>query len=305
MPNTSKTIVFFGSGPVAAASLDFLADHFEIETVITKAVPPHHKDLAPVEALAKKLKLPLRFASNKKELDEAMKQHSLNSLVGIVVDYGVIMSREVIDAFPLGIVNSHFSLLPEWRGADPITFSILSGQPKTGVSLMVIEPTLDTGKLITQKVLPIAAGDTTVSLTKKLIELSNQLLGEYLPRYIEGDITPKNQPHPDRATHSRKLTKQDGVIDWTKPAATIEREIRAFVDWPQSRTTLGSVEVIITKAHALPSDFGVPGQLNIEGSSVLTVQTGEGSLGIDTLKPIGKKEMPVSAFLRGYRSKLS
>jgi methionyl-tRNA formyltransferase len=128
MTSTSKTILFFGSGPVAAASLRSLADNFSVEAVITKAVPAHHKGVAPVEELAGELGLPIIFASTKKELDEVFTERTFTSKVGVVVDYGVIISQEVIDVFPLGIVNSHFSLLPEWRGADPITFSILSGQ---------------------------------------------------------------------------------------------------------------------------------------------------------------------------------
>ena len=290
MPSTSKTILFFGSGPVAAASLASLVDRFEIEMVITKAVPAHHKGTAPVEELAKKLKLPMLFASTKKELDELMEKHSFKSTVGIIVDYGVIVSQQVIDRFPLGIVNSHFSLLPQWRGADPITFSILSGQEKTGVSLMVIEPSLDTGKLITQKVLPIAADDTTPTLTDKLVSLSNNLLAGYLPRYIDGEIIPKNQPHPDRVTYSRKLTKQDSILDFTKPAADLEREIRAFTGWPKSRTTLLGQDIIVTKAH-----------VSKVAETKLDIPTGDGQyLSIDELIGPSGRKMDSKSFLNGY-----
>jgi methionyl-tRNA formyltransferase len=286
----SKTIVFFGSGPVASASLESLADHFEIEVVITKAVPTHHKGIAPVEELAKKLNLPLLFANTKQELDELIEKQTFKSRVGVIVDYGVIVSQKVIDTFPLGIVNSHFSLLPQWRGADPITFSILSGQEKTGVSLMVIEPTLDTGKLITQKVLPIAPDDTTPTLTDKLVELSNTLLVDYLPRYIDGEITPKNQPHPDRVTFSRKLTKNDSILDFKKPAAQLERETRAFSGWPKSRTTLHGHDVVITKAH-----------VSKEPKTTLDIECGDGQyLSIDELIGPSGRKMDAKSFLNGY-----
>lgn len=291
MKNTSKTILFFGSGPVAAASLESLARSFSIETVITKAVPPHHKDSAPVEELAKKLGLPTLFASTKKELDTVFSKQSFSSPVGVVVDYGVIISQFVIDQFPLGIVNSHFSLLPQWRGADPITFSLLSGQEKTGVSLMVIEPTLDTGKLITQKILqtPLSQ-ETTPTLTDKLVALSNQLLDEYLPRYIDGEITPKNQPHPDRVTYSRKLTKADSVLDFKKPAPELEREIRAFAGWPKSRTELFGRPVIVTKAHISPS-----------AETKLDILCGDGQyLSIDELIGPSGRKMDAKSFLNGY-----
>jgi methionyl-tRNA formyltransferase len=290
MTNTSKTISFFGSGPVAAASLESLVDHFKIEIVITKAVPAHHKGVAPVEELAKKRNLPLLFANTKKELDTLVAGLSFKSPVGVIVDYGVIVSQEVIDRFPLGIVNSHFSLLPEWRGADPITFSILSGQEKTGVSLMVIEPTLDTGKLITQKVLPISPDDTTPTLTDKLVAFSNNLLVEYLPRYIEGEIVPKNQPHPDRVTFSRKLTKDDSILDFKKPAVQLEREVRAFTGWPKSRATLLGQEVIVTKAHV--------GKV---AETKLDILCGDGQyLSIDELIGPSGRKMDAKSFLNGY-----
>ncbi len=300
MKMTSKTIVFFGSGPVAAASLRSLFDNFEIEAVITKAVPAHHKESAPVETLAKELDLNLFFANTKQKLDELMSSQNFKSPLGLIVDFGVIVSEKTIAAFPLGIVNSHFSLLPQWRGADPITFAILSGQTKTGVSLMLIEPTLDTGKLLVQKSLPIQPDDTIHSLTNRLVEFSNELLIEYLPRYMAGEIRPLRQSHPDRATYSRLLTKQDGIIDWTKPAEVIEREIRAFAGWPGSRTTLAGKDVIITKAYATPTQ--PPQALDIVSQiGAIGIVTGKGTLWVQQLKPAGKKEMSATAFLAGYR----
>jgi methionyl-tRNA formyltransferase len=290
MTSTSKTILFFGSGPVAAASLESLADHFEIEMVITKAVPAHHKGVAPVEELAKKRNLPTLFANTKQELDSLMAKLTFKSPVGVIVDYGVIVSQEVIDRFPLGIVNSHFSLLPEWRGADPITFSILSGQEKTGVSLMVIEPTLDTGKLITQKVLPISPDDTTPSLTDKLVAFSNNLLAEYLPLYIKGEVVPKNQPHPDRVTYSRKLTKDDSILNFKKPAAQLEREVRAFIGWPKSCATILGHDVIVTKAH-----------VSTVAETKLDILCGDGQyLSIDELTGPSGRKMDAKSFLNGY-----
>lgn len=310
MKKTSETIVFFGSGPVAAKSLDALSDAFDIEAVITKSVPAHHKELAPVEELARKKKLNILFANTKTDLNELIDTQNLSSRFGVVVDYGVIISEHVIKSFELGILNSHFSLLPEWRGADPITFSVLSGQSKTGVSLMLIDPTLDTGKILVQKSLPIGASTTTPSLTQELIDLSNKLLVEYIPKYLDGSVKPRSQPHPERATYSRKLTKEDGRIDWNKPAEQIEREIRAFQGWPGSYTTLAGKEVTITSAHAVPANTpgAKPGDIEVitEGKTfvALVVHCAKGYLCIDSLKPAGKKEMSSSAFVAGHRDKL-
>jgi methionyl-tRNA formyltransferase len=286
----NNSIVFFGSGPVAAKSLEFLAKHFSIEAVITKAIPAHHKGTAPVEELVKNTDLPILFASNKTELDELFATHTFDSSLGIIIDYGVIVSKNIIDTFGHGILNSHFSLLPEWRGADPITFSILSGQKKTGVSLMIIEPTMDTGKLIAQKSLVIDPQDTTPILTDRLINLSNEMIAEYVPAYQAGEIKPRQQPHPDRATYSRKLTKEDGIIDWKKPAHQIECEVRAYRGWPGSRTTILSKSIIVTKSH-----------VSSEQKTPLDILCGDGAyLSVDELIAPSGKTMNAQAFLNGY-----
>ena len=126
MNQTSKTITFFGSGPVAAASLEYLHTQFGVELVITKHRPAHHKDPAPVEEFAKAHGLRLDFADTTDELESVIISQQPDKLCGVVIDYGVIISQPVIDYFEHGIINSHFSILPEWRGADPITFSLLS-----------------------------------------------------------------------------------------------------------------------------------------------------------------------------------
>lgn len=293
MTSISKTIIFFGSGPVAAASLEFLTKIFSVEAVITKAVPPHHKGIAPVEELAKKLNITTIFANNKKELENIFKKHQFKSTTGIVVDYGVIISKEVIDYFKMGIINSHFSLLPELRGADPITFALLSGQEKTGVSLMVIDPTLDTGKLITQKSLAINKNDNAQSLTKRLVDLSNVLIAKYIPMYMDNKITPKAQSHPDSATYSRKISKSDGIIDWHKPAHQIECEIRAYLGWPGSQTTINNHRIIIKKAHI--SD--------VQNSPLDMICGDKKYISIEELIAPSGKQMTAADFINGYRIK--
>ncbi len=290
---TNEPCVFFGSGPVAAKCLELLIEHTPIEAVVTKPRPAHHKGSVPVLELAEARGLRVHTVSSKDEVDEVLAREQCNSRYGVLIDFGIIISRTAIDAFPLGIINSHFSLLPHLRGADPITWAIANGDEKTGVSLMLVDEGMDTGKLLTYRTLHIASDDTTPTLTDKLIALSDELIQEYVPEYLSGGLKPKNQPHPTRATYSRKLIKQDGIIDWSKPATQIEREIRAFIGWPASRTTLGSVDVIITSATIS----------NSEG--MLSKKCGDGNyLLINTLKPLGKKEMPAKAFLAGYKHKL-
>lgn len=293
MSHIKKTIAFFGSGPVAAKSLELLLNHQEVEFVMTKP-----STVQMMSNIAKNI--PVFAVSSKKELDDFIAHHSLKSQLGVLIDFGIIVSKKVIDSFELGIINSHFSLLPEWRGADPITFSILSGQQKTGVSLMMIDEGMDTGKILTQKSLPIVAAETTPSLTHKLVLLSDSLLKEYIPRYIQGEVTPRNQPHPERATYSRKLTKEEGMLDFSKSAQQLEREIRAYQEWPKSHTEIATKDVVVLQASVDSTYKGTPGKIFRGNNKTLGIGTNDGALIIELLKPAGKKEMSVSAFLAGY-----
>jgi methionyl-tRNA formyltransferase len=292
-PKSSATsLVFFGTGPVAAASLHGLLDAgFEIETVITKPKPAHHRGETPVLELAKREKLLIYTAGSKDELLKIFDEHGFSSLVGLVVDYGVLIPQEVIDYFPKGIINSHFSLLPQWRGADPITFALLSGQDKTGVSLMLIEPELDTGKLIAQAHYDIEPDETNITLTKSLVELSNKTLAEILPLYLAGQIVPTNQNQLEEPTYSRRLTKEDGVVKWDKPAEVIEREVRAYLGWPRSRAEIFGYPVIITRSRV--------GENAKDGALIVECQPGW----LEVLELIGPSGRTMSGedFIRGYK----
>lgn len=312
-PPKKPQIVFFGSGPVAARSLEMLLEWCDIEAIITKPQPAHHREKFPVIAVAEANDLPLHTASNRRELDALMAEigTDFRSQTAILLDYGIIVSRQVIDAFPLGIINSHFSILPEWRGADPITFSILSGQKQTGVSLMLLVEAMDEGPLLGYGEQDLAADSTTPELTERLIQLSDALLRHDLSRHLTGDT---NGGAPQSITgrgisYSRKLTKADGVLDFGKPAVELEREIRAFIEWPKSRTSLGGRDVIVTKAHVEPDqilDSGVSktdtGVVKADAEAgVIRVTTEDGTLCIEKLKPAGKAEMSAAAFLAGNK----
>ena len=300
MKKISEPIVFFGSGPVAAESLRSIQENFIVGAVITKPLPPHHHGQAPVEKLARDLSLKIYYARDKNELQDLFHDDSVlaNIRLGILVDFGIIVSQAVIDRFKLGIVNSHFSLLPEWRGADPITFAILSGQSTTGVSLMLIVKAMDEGPLLAQEQLSLSSTVTTPELTSKLIRLSNNMILSYLPLYMLGKLHPIKQNESIAPTYSRKLTKEDGKINWNKGAKQLEREIRAFKGWPRSHATINGIEATLTEAHVIKSS-GTPSQAEIINKE-LVVHCAIDSLVIDHLKPAGKTEMSGPEFLRGH-----
>jgi methionyl-tRNA formyltransferase len=301
----NEPIVFFGTGPVAAASLELLAQTFEVEAVITKPRAEHHRGSVPVLETAAKLGLKTVEVVNKKSTSEAVAAANFTSRVAVLIDFGIIVTQDVIDRFQFGIVNSHFSLLPQWRGADPITFSILSGQSKTGVSLMLLVEAMDEGPLLAIGEYDLPADITTPRLTDDLVGLSYALLKDTLPRYLSGEVKSASQEkvaetvgYSAEASYSRKLSKEDSILDWQKPAVQLEREVRAFLDWPKSRAIIGGHAVIITKAHAADGE-GAPGELWLHDKR-LGIYCSQGILMIDALKPAGKQEMAVEAFLNGY-----
>lgn len=284
MKKMSKTIVFFGNEklatglPVAKPIIrDALKSAgFEIEQIVTgklSQLQPHSAKLA------------------------------------VLAAYGRIVPQSVLDEFPLGIINVHPSLLPLHRGPTPIEQAMLDGATKTGVSIMQLTSGMDEGPIYKQKTVHLSGEESKAELTEYLQQIGSELLLDVLPEIINGTLKPHKQPHPNRATYSRKLTKADGVIDWKKPAAQIEREIRAYLGWPSSRTTLAGKDVIITQAHVAGYEFHAPGG-DVVGKSFQTpdnlvgVACGEGVLVIDQLKPAGKPEMTAQAFLAGYKQLL-
>ena len=289
--NMTKSLIFVGSGPVGRATLEALIEAgFDIEAVITKPKPEHHHGDMPVLDFAQAKNLTIFTPKNEAELEDLFKTSQFKSPIGVVVDYGLMISPSIIKSFPLGIVNSHFSLLPRWRGADPITFAILSGETETGVSLMLIDPKLDEGQLLAQEKLTLQPDVTGPKLTDKLVNLSNKILIEKLPLYIEGKIKPYPQPKLE-PSYSRRLTKQDGMVDWTKLAEQIEKEVRAYLGWPKSRAKIFGSDVILTKVR-VASD---------KNDGDLVMPTGDGWLEIKELIAPSGRSMKGADFLRGYK----
>lgn len=299
MTKASETVVFFGSGPVAAEALRQLLKDFSVEAVVTKPnLKARPGELTTLD-VAKANDVAFFTPANRSELDNLIDTKPFKSQVAVLIDYGIIVSQKVIDYFPLGIINSHFSLLPLWRGADPITFAILSGDKQTGVSLMLINAQMDEGLLLAQAQIELDQSIDSPTLTDKLLVLSHSLIQEYLPKYLSGKLKPYEQPTNIKPTYSRKLTKQDGEINWLKPAIDIDREIRAYLVWPKSYTKIGVKEIIVTKAHVLKKQ-GQSGNIVAIENEIIAYCSRD-ALSIDELKPAGKLNMNARAFLAGYR----
>lgn len=299
MKNKSNKVVFFGSGPVAAQSLRLLLNSFEIEAVITKPSTLHEMQSIVQDS-------PVLSVNNKQELDRLVQEERFSSELGILIDFGIIVSKSVIDSFKLGIINSHFSVLPEWRGADPISFAILSGQKSTGVSVMALVEAMDEGPLLCYETLALTGKENSTQLTNRLVKLSYELLKKDIPRLMSGEIkADKPQTITTRsASYSRKLTKEDGVLDFNKPARELEREVRAFIEWPKSRTQLATKDVVVLKARVDESQSGEVGTVFLTENKCIGIYTKQGALIIEELKPAGKNTMSAKAFLAGYGKNL-
>jgi methionyl-tRNA formyltransferase len=307
MMSISQKIVFFGTESFSLTALTGLIEAgYDIAAVVTKPDSKKgrgHQVIAPaVKVLAEKHNIPVWQPTKLKEISEDIKD--LQPIAGVLVSYGKIIPQATIDLFTPGIVNVHPSLLPKYRGPSPIESAILNGDATTGVSIMQLSADMDAGPVYTAKEYALAHTETQPELYQTLGTVGTNLLLEALPRILAGDLQPIAQDDT-AAAYCQLLTKDDGIIDWHQPAEVIERRIRAFKSWPQSRASLNGIDVIITQAHVAPSKAKTPGNIeSIDEQGTLAINTKDGALLIDAVKPLGKKEMPVKAFLAGYGSRL-
>lgn len=222
----------------------------------------------------------------------------------VVVAYGLLLPVAVLEAPRLGCVNVHASLLPRWRGAAPIQRALLAGDAETGVCIMRMEAGLDTGPVYHRVSTPINAGETAASLHDRLAGLGASALLDALPGIVDGRLKPQPQSQSqsqsdDQVTYAHKLTKDEAMIDWTQPAETIERMVRAYDPWPVAQTRLDNEILRIWEAEVLPdlSSAQPPGTVITTGKSGIDVTTGRGILRIIRLQPSGKRPMAARDFL--------
>jgi methionyl-tRNA formyltransferase len=297
----SERLVFFGTDAFSVPSLiRLLAEGRRVVAVVTKPdsrvgrgremTSPAVKRLADASGIP--VLQPGRLA------DIASDLQAIKPSAGIVVAYGKIIPQAILDLFPKALINVHASLLPLYRGASPIEHAILSGDDVTGVTLMQLEAGLDTGPTYEAAKLQLTGTETRPELYERLAELGAELLASKLTAILDGTIVPIPQDN-SLATHTSRISKADGLIDWHKPAAQLEREVRAYLIWPGSHTTIAGSDVVVTAAHVSPTK-GPAGEAHRTPAGELAVFTAKGALVIDRLKPAGKREMTGPEFLAGH-----
>jgi methionyl-tRNA formyltransferase len=222
----------------------------------------------------------------------------------VVFAYGQILRNDLLNCAPLGCINLHASLLPQHRGAAPVSAAILAGDQQTGVSVMRMEAGLDTGPVYRRYEQSLSGTETAGELEEELGRLAAACVEDVLPAIADGTLTAAPQDD-SRATYARKLNKRDGRIDWSSPAEQIARQVRAYHPWPGAWFDLHSRKrtrrITITAATALPADgrTAPPGTVVEAGKNRWTIACGHDLLGVELVKPEGKRQMTGPEFLRG------
>lgn len=299
-------LIFAGTPDFAARHLAALlsSDH-EVVAVYTQPDKPAGRGqkltASPVKELALAHNLPVyQPASLRNEAAQA-ELTALDADLMVVVAYGLILPKVVLDTPRLGCINVHGSLLPRWRGAAPIQRSIWAGDSETGVTIMQMDVGLDTGAMIRKVTCPIALDETSTSLYDKLAELGPQALVETVNAMAAGEAQAEQQDDA-LANYAQKLSKEEARIDWSMDATAIERCIRAFNPWPISWFEVAEQTIKVWQAEVLEQEHGqTAGTLLKADKQGIDVATGKGVLRLLTLQPPGKKAMSVSDLLNSRR----
>lgn len=298
-------LVFMGTPEFAVPLLDALTrTAHEIVGVYTRADQPagRGKQLqpSPIKQLARARGLPIVQPPTLRAPDQIAPLRALAPDLIIVAAYGLILPRDVLTIPPRGCVNTHASLLPRHRGAAPMMAAILAGDAETGITLMQMDEGLDTGPILAQRAIPVADDDTTGTLTPKLANLAADLMIETLPRILAGKIAPQPQDET-RATMFKQINKEEGLIDWTRPAIEIARRVRAFNPWPSAFTLWNGAPLKILRAEASPRKSDAAPGCVIQAGKEIAIATGDGVLILREIQLAGKRAMMIEEFVRGQR----
>lgn len=309
-------VVFMGSPDFAVPSLRVLIEAgYQVVGVYTQPDSPvgrgRRSQATAIKRAASHYGLPVFQPQSLRRPDAIAEFQALGPDLLVIAAFGQILSRQVLDIPPHGSMNVHASLLPRYRGASPVATAILDGAPETGVSLMLVDEGLDTGPVLAQRAEAIAPDDTAGSLSTRLAVLGSELLLETLPLWMTGRLTPRPQ-QSEQATTTRRIRKEDGMLNWSLSAEVLERRIRAFDPWPGATTSLDGTLVRVVKARTAPGGgqaepgailpWRDPSPKTAElPRAMFAVQTGNGLLLPLLLQKSGKRVLSAVDFANGER----
>ena len=297
-------LAFLGTPAFAVPTLEKCVEAgHDVAAVLTQPDRPRGRGqqaaAPPVKEAAVRLGLAVYQPERIRRPEAVEYLRALNLDAMVVVGYGQIIPQNVIDLAPLGIINVHASLLPKYRGAGPIQWAILNGETRTGVTTMRIDASLDTGDMLLKAETEIGSEETAIELGKRLATMGAELLAQTLAGLAAGTIVPEKQD-PAQATHAPLLVKEDGRIDWSRPAAAIHNQVRGLQPWPGAYTGFRGQTLHVWRTKGPGSGGQGPGG-SILNLRPFVVQCGEEALELLEVQLEGRKRISASDFVNGQR----
>ena len=303
-----------GTPEFSVPSLErLIRDGRDVAAVFTQPDKPagrgKHLHEPPVKVFALEHGIPVHQPAKIKSNDEVREIfEGISPDVCVVVAYGKILPAWILAIPRLGCVNVHASLLPKYRGAAPINWALANGERETGVTIMQMDPGMDTGPMLAQRSIPIGDDETAPQLSVRLAQLGAELLSETLPRIERGEVAPLTQDDSE-ATYAPMLKREDGLIDWRMSAREIANRVRAFQPWPGTYTNFRGGRLTVWRGHEAPyrQNANVTAEhgtiLNIDESGIMVVCSGSSALLIEEVQVDGKRRVSAREFANGARLK--
>jgi methionyl-tRNA formyltransferase len=260
-----------------------------------------HLALSAVKQCAVRHGLPVEQPATLREPSAVEQLQRSAADVMVVAAYGLLLPQSILQTPRLGCINIHASLLPRWRGAAPIQRAIAAGDAESGVTIMQMEAGLDTGPMLLTRAITIDARETGGSLHDRLAALGAKALLDALDEIAQGTVTPRVQP-ADGVTYAAKIRKEEAAIDWSRPAAELDRQIRAFDPWPVAETRWNDQQLRVWQAMPIDSSAPTqPGKVLATGAAGIDVGTGDGVLRLTRVQSPGRKALSAGEFLKAHR----
>lgn len=300
------SLIFAGTPEFSVPALEALiASKHRVIAVYTQPDRPAGRGqqvtMSAVKQCALRHELPVEQPLTLKDPSAVERLAQWSADLMIVVAYGLLLPKNVLETPRLGCVNIHASLLPRWRGAAPIQRAIQAGDKETGVTIMQMDVGLDTGPMLLERVTPIGARETAATLHDRLASIGAEAIVEAIDAIAAGKVTPRAQPQ-EGATYAAKIRKEEALIDWTKPAVEIDRLVRAFNPWPIAETRWNSQQLRVWEAWPLDAKTSAaPGTVIATSAAGIDVATGDGVLQLTRVQAAGRKAMPAADFLKANR----
>ncbi len=301
MTDSEPRVIFMGSPQFAVPVFTSLAKKYSIAGVVTQPDRPAGRGRKltppPVKLAALEIDIPVIQPEKMKEPGVFEQLTTWQPDVIVVAAFGQILRRNVLELAPFGCINVHASYLPRWRGAAPIQAAILSGDEFTGVSIMKLDPGIDTGPVYTRQKELIREDDNAVLLEERLSIIGAELLMKTLPGILSGVLVPTPQDE-NQATYASMLHKEDGLLDFNQSALQLALKVRAYYDWPGAYFVKDEVKIKLRKVHVLSDHRLAPGEFG-QANGYPTIGTSSGDLQLIEMQPPGRNWMDGRAYLNG------